>query len=342
MKKLLLLLTVLIISQSAFSQESDDDKTLGLSYISELQSNTHGNVNFLNQLSISARLPLGKRFALEGQTISFVKTRENSIADDEQGFSNIEADNIALTLAVLDLEWNINEFHTLEFGIRNMNNDYFTSDVTSLFINSSCGVFPTIANNYPIANYPVTSIGMHYAFKKEKYEIQASLYNGVASDKFTGEENMFRFCPKSDGVFGLTQFEYRNNGSQYFAGVAIHHGAIESELDLDKKDTKTTLWTYAEQRLSDQISLIAGYSHAFHIHNQCTDFIGLGGNCHLRNWELGLFADIAKFRHLTERAIELTAKYTINDFMYIQPAIHLIHQKDYKCAVGMLRFGVEI
>ncbi len=342
MKKILFLLTVLIISQSAFSQESDDDKTLGLSYISELQTNTHGDINFLNQLSINARLPLGKRFALEGQTISFVKTRDNSIADDEQGFSNIEADNIALTLAVLDLEWNINEFHTLEFGIRNMNDDYFASEVTSLFINSSCGVFPTIANNYPIANYPVTSIGMHYAYKKEKYEIQASLYNGVASDKFTGEENMFRFCPKSDGVFGLTQFEYRNNGSQYFAGVAIHHGAIESELDLDKKDTKTTLWTYAEQRLSDHISLIAGYSHAFHIHNQCTDFIGLGGNCHLRNWKLGLFADIAKFRDISEYAIELTAQYSINDFMYIQPAIHLIHQEGYNCAVGLLRFGVEI
>ncbi len=341
MKKILLLLTALIISQSIFSQGADTTLSLGLGYISELQANQHGDVNFLNQLRLNAKLPIGKRFALEGQTISFVKTRDNSIADDEQGFSNIEADNIAFTLAVLDFEWRINEFNTLEFGVRNMNDDYFASEVTSLFTNSSCGIYPTIANNYPIANYPVTSIGIHYALRKENYELQASLYNGVASDKFSGEENMFRICPKSDGIYALTQGEYRNNGSRYFGGVAVHHGAIDGDCNINNKETKTTLWTYAEQRLTDHVNLILGYSHAFHSHNYCTDFLGLGGNYQTDKWQLGLFADLAKFRDLTERAIELTAQYSINDFLYIQPAVHLIHQEGYNCAVGLMRFGVE-
>lgn len=349
MKRILFLLTAILISANAvFSQETNGERTFGVSYISELQSNTQGNINFLNQLRLNAKLPLGKRFAIEGQTISFAKSRENSIADDEQGFSNIEADNIALTLAVLDLEWKINEFNTLEFGIRNMNDDYFISEVTSLFTNSSCGVYPTIANNYPIANYPETSLGMHYVFKKDNYELQASIYNGVASYKFIGRNNMFRFCPESDGIFALTQGEYRNKGSRYFAGLAIHHGEL-SALDSDilastirESDTKTTLWAYAEQRITDRTNIIAGYSHAFHSSNFCTDFVCLGFSCKSSKWELGLFADLARMRSLTECAIELTAKYTISDKLYLQPAIHLIHQDDYKCAVGLLRFGVEI
>ena len=57
-------------------------------------------------------------------------------------------------LAVLGYMHEWKEAH-LFVGVRNVNEDFFTSDVTSLFTNGSCGIFPTIAASYPIANFPL-------------------------------------------------------------------------------------------------------------------------------------------------------------------------------------------
>lgn len=97
---------------------------------------------------------MSNSFSIEASTISIAKTREERLVDDLQTFSNIEEDNLPLALAVCGANWQINDKHSLFFGIRNMNEDYFTSPVTSFFTNSSCGVYPTISANYDIANTP--------------------------------------------------------------------------------------------------------------------------------------------------------------------------------------------
>lgn len=53
----------------------------------------------------------------------------DGIIDDWQGFSNIDADNNFAMLAVLGYmhEWNSGH---LFVGVRNVNEDFFTSDVT--------------------------------------------------------------------------------------------------------------------------------------------------------------------------------------------------------------------
>ena len=71
-------------------------------------------------------------------------------------------------------------------GIRNMNEDYFTSHFMSLFTNSSCGIFPTISANYRIANYPLASMGIHLERKIRELTVMASVYNGVGYKSFSG------------------------------------------------------------------------------------------------------------------------------------------------------------
>lgn len=140
--------------------------------------------------------------------------------DDLQTFSNIEEDNLPLALAVCGANWQINDKHSLFFGIRNMNEDYFTSPVTSFFTNSSCGVYPTISANYDIANYPVASVGAHYRFESAigsnesngSIVFQTSLYNGKGSYHFTSRDNVFRFYPK-DGITGTVLLSAKTNSS---------------------------------------------------------------------------------------------------------------------------------
>ena len=139
----------------------------GVEYTTELQTNFQG-CNFVNLLRLNAEIPISKSVTIEASTISIAKTRNERLLDDLQTFSNIEEDNLPLAIAVCGANWQINDKHSLFMGIRNMNEDYFTSPVTSFFTNSSCGIYPTISANYPIANYPVASVGMHYCYEDRK------------------------------------------------------------------------------------------------------------------------------------------------------------------------------
>lgn len=294
----------------------------GVELTSEQQLTHKGEYNFANLLRLQASIPLCQTLTLDASSISTYMTSDYCIGEDMQIFSNIDAERIPFALSVFGINWQPNDNHSLFLGIRNMNEDYFCSDVTSLFSNSSCGIYPTISANCPIANYPYASVGAHYTYNKELGNssaliLQGSLYNGIAYHRFYGRENVFRFCPKSDGIFGIAQAEYQRLGSSYFLG-ASHHS-----------DYGTTLWTYAEQRIAHNLSLIAGYSHAFDSDAFCTDFAGIGASYTWKKCRFGIFTDYARFafdEDLTykEFATELTCKIQISQHFHLQPSAHII------------------
>lgn len=327
---------------NAMAQNEDKrELELGLDFTSELQATDKGDYNYVNLLRLNASLPVGRSLSIDAASISTCMTAAESIGGDQQTFSNLDAGNVPFALSVLGVNWQINDRHTLFVGVRNMNEDYFISPVTSFFTNSSCGIYPTIGANYPIANYPVASVGVHYKYENEdedegrRFVVQASLYNGTGYNHFTGRENVFRVCPKSDGVFGLAQVEYTNNGSCYFLGSSAYHN----------QTTSVTPWAYAEQQLCNDLSLIAGYSHAFATDAECKDFVGLGVHYQKAKHELGIFTDYANFSEANEFATELTYKYNATTHLYIQPVLNIISTSFKESetavrAVGSLRVGL--
>lgn len=117
----------------------------------------------------------------------------------------------------------------------------------ALFTNSSCGIFPTISGNFDIGVFPNAALGLHYAYEREDLHLQASLYNGVGHHHFTGSDNVFRFRPKTDGIFAMGQAEYRYRGSHYFVGASVH----------TRPSVQPTVWAYAEQALLPHLTLLA-------------------------------------------------------------------------------------
>lgn len=107
-------------------------------------------------------------------------------------------------------------------GVRNVNEDFFTSPVTALFANSSCGIVPTIAASYPIANYPFSGLTFYFDVTRGRFTFRNSLCNGVGRNGWRHDDNPFLLRPKSDGVFNMSQLEYAHRGAHYFAGAAIH------------------------------------------------------------------------------------------------------------------------
>ena len=165
----------------------------------ELHWNMKQKVNWTNQLRLNLSIPLWNGAgSIEASTLHMLRTNE-TIIDDWQGFSNIEEENTAAAIAVLGYMHQWERAH-LFFGVRNVNEDFFTSDVTSLFFNGSCGIFPTIAASYPIANYPLSGLTVYFDVSKGGFMFRNSLYNGVGYNGWSKHDNPFLVRPKKDGI----------------------------------------------------------------------------------------------------------------------------------------------
>lgn len=309
---------------------------LGLKYIGELQTDFKGGYNFLNYLRLSGTLNITPEWRVHLTTLSTAKTND-CILGDMLVFSNIEVlEDIPLTLAVAGVEWErttSSGTHSVFAGIRNVNEDYFSSELTAFYINSSCGIFPTIAANYPIANYPFASVGLHYAYDSKHWGAKASVYNGVGYYRFTGRENLFRVCPGSDGLFFLAQGEYKGSTGNYFLGGSMHKAS-------------PVLWTYAEQTVYESekcdVGLIGAYSHCFDRDAFCRNFVGLGAKVGVKNIEMGLFTQYADFFDMHEFQTELNCSIPVSKNVYVMPALHYVNGSTEKSLIGMMRLGVEL
>lgn len=317
-----------------------------ISYTTELQSDFKKGSNWVNLLRLDFSAPLSPSATLEAATLSTAKTRTESLAHDWQTFSNIEEDNHPLAVAVLGIRQPMGN-SSLFIGIRNLNEDYFTSPATNLFTNSSCGIFPTLSADYPIANYPVSSMGVHYELQQAQWDLQASLYNGKGSYRFTGKENVFRFCPQHDGILCLTSFNYRHHDSNYHMGFALHSGMYRNYAEGDteqaskkeKKEIRKIIWGYAEQTITPRLQVLLQVSAQWHASQGCKHYSGAGLVWQCGKTEGGLFTDYARFSHSHECASEFTWKIPCLGKGFIQPTLHLIHQPEAHYQIGLLRFG---
>lgn len=207
---------------------------------SELHWNMKKKVNWTNQLRLNLSIPLWNGAgSIEASTLHMLRTNE-TIIDDWQGFSNIEEENTAAAIAVLGYMHQWERAH-LFFGVRNVNEDFFTSDVTSLFFNGSCGIFPTIAASYPIANYPLSGLTMYFDVSKGGFTFRNSLYNGVGYNGWSKHDNPFLVRPKKDGIFNMSQLEFSYSGGNYFAGAAVHtrHYGVDPDGNQCEPDQST-------------------------------------------------------------------------------------------------------
>lgn len=330
------MLLLLLCSACATAQAQQHVPCVAFSgeYNGEVETDFDHHFNFINLLHLNADATLSSRLSFHLSTLSVARTNDNAVINDLQVFSNLDAENIPFALSVAALEWQIDSKNTLTAGIHHINDYCFASDVTGLFTNSSCGIYPTLSANYPIANYPVASVGVSFRHEEEHFALQTALFNGVGNRMFSGRDNVFRFCPKDDGIFALAQGEYHDGDNCYFLGGALHYGDPQK---VDNNDTRGAVWAYGEHYLTDCLALIAGYSHAFGKDNVCRDFAGVGAQYSLNDVTLGAFTDYADFAGVREWATELTCQVPLGNHLTLQPALHFIRTDTEWNTAGTLR-----
>lgn len=172
----------------------------------------NGETNLINLIETFVQAPLWNGSHLTGIILANQNTRIGqgkswNVANDLQSFSNIQTDNqIPLSLMEFDVTQRISDNLHLSLGVRNINVDYFTYPLTSVFTGSSHGIFPTIADNWSVANYPLSALGLHIEWNiTDNITLKNSLYNGQASDDL---DRVFRFSPKQDGILNAFELGY--------------------------------------------------------------------------------------------------------------------------------------
>lgn len=353
--------TMMLISVTTI-QAQENKISLGLDYTTELQSNFGKKVNWVNLLSFDAEYRPWRNGELSLNTISVWKSRKERIVNDLQTFSNIEEDNMAINILFLGYTHRFKNMN-LFTGVRNVNMDYFTEDYTSLFTNSSCGIYPTLSVNLPIANYPIAAMCLHGWFEfSQNLTLKNSLYNGSARKLISNEGggSVFSINPKKDGILNMTELSYSSktntNYGFYSIGSVLHSGDSVYEVITEKKrKTKLNyaLWGSVEKSLySDKtrsIGILLHGSFAPSNYNDCKHYYGFGvifkdssiDTTRDKN-TFGVFYNRATFQENIENTIEATWKHTLNKHCILQTAVHCITTGSKTDVLGLLRLYIVI
>lgn len=341
MKRAFIAILGCIGSCVSFAQSIDGE------YVSEWQWGMNGKTNFVNQLRLNLSVPIKKiNGTIEASTLHVAKTSENVIGD-WQDFSNLDADNMVAAIAVLGYMQTFKAGHVF-LGVRNVNEDFFISPVTSFFVNSSCGIFPTIAASYPIANYPNSGLTVYFDVSKGNWTFRNSIYNGMGYNGWKGHDNPFIVRPRRDGIFNISQLDYSSNNGHYFAGVAVHTrqfpidddgNMVPPEEDIHK--TTCAWWVYGEQEVwkgaDKNISCMVQYSENTSHKNSCYRYGEIGGAYSDAKNECGISGQYARFQQGTEYSLEVTWKRQLTNSIAVQPTFQYIKNNDGKFTVACAR-----
>ena len=340
---LMVVLAALCCGATTMAQE------LALSYDTELQSRFRSKANWVNMLNLDASLNVTDFMSVRLGTISTCSTNDGSLLPNILTYSNIEEENIPLAISRLGL--NYQSCHWKVFaGIGNVNDAFFITPVTSIFTNSSCGIFPTISYNFDIANFPNASIGIELEYINENITVNSALYNGKGYHGFKGDNCVFSIRPRSDGIFNINSVNYKWHDSNYNIGGGIHSGSNHGYEDGDPESFPTSLckernkteifyWIYAEQQLTGNVSFIAQYSQCPSTKKGCSNFYGIGLSYCKDQYDIGLYTCYADLSNLFEWASELTFKYRISPHISVQPALHYIKGSLGQGVVGLVRLS---
>lgn len=353
-----------------FVLQAQKKMTTEIQYTTELQSDFGKQVNWVNLLSLRGVVPteslgLWDNGQFEAQSISIYKTSRQRIAADLQIFSNIEEDNLPIGPFILGYTQYIGKA-VLFGGLRNVNEDYFTTSYASLFTNSSCGIYPTLSANFTLANYPMSAICLHMEYNlNNRMQIKNSLYNGKAYLPFKQESSVFTVAPRRDGILDIAQLSYTSSTryyGNYVLGTVVHSGGRFSDDSAPEKTTRAealeqyassqkmrvnyAVWLSAEQAIFQQdnrsVGLFGQLSFAPADRNDCHRYVAAG--CIFKGFIssskqdlIGLVISHAAFEEAKETTMEITWNYPVADYLEIQPAFHFIKTGNDLYNIGMLR-----
>lgn|SRR5574344_268546 len=343
MKKIVTIALCLLLQLTSGAQEI----SCSLNVISEGQYNLNNhkaNWSHLTDLSVDVKLWRGA--AASAEVISTYNTHDDEpIANDLQGYSNINAGSKALRFSVLGISQRISHL-TLFAGLRNTGPDYFASKHTALFSGSSHGIHAPLANNYDVATYPMAEMCLHAEWRPiRQLTIKSTFYNGQAGENIS-EQFLFRNQLKNITTLSYQKSEEADSG-YYCIGMMTGHNILGNQA--------TALFGIAEIPLINTTHpLLCGILEAAYDNSQpdadnlmCRGYYAIGAVVHLDNTDnrhFGIIINKAFYQgineHTSETDLEMNYSQQVGIFC-IQPILHLIKTGASFNTIAMMRFSTS-
>jgi len=350
-------LTFILIIIPLCAQAENKKIQFDIDYTTELQYNFENKCNWVNLLSLELDINVRKNGSLNLQTISTFKTSKERIINDLQVFSNIEAANMWVNLFLAGYTHTFDSI-TLFGGIRNVNRDYFTSEYTTIFTNSSCGFYPTASANFPLPNYPFSAMCLHSEFHfPNKIKLKNSIYNGTGR-QILQSSLFFSINPSRDGVLDVFELSYAPKSKYYrfysvggILGIGNGSHIRDSFSGQKYKNVNYALWGNVEKcvfrKNKREVGILLQGSFAPENQNNCINYIGAGAiltgfvSPKKRDY-LCFFINRAAYHGIAEIATEFTWQYAITSSITIQPTFDYILTGKEQHVVALLRMYIEI
>ena len=267
------------------------------------------------------------------------------VADDRQGFSNIDAENRALRLFHAGLSQRFFDGALTAFiGLKAADEDYFNTDLAGLFTGSSYGCVPTCTENQNIAVYPETALALHLEFNKGGWTVRETLFGGAPSDRL---DEQFCFRPGRDGLFNIGSLMYAWGGEEFAPASYTLGYALTTKGEGGRSEFG--VWGGVEQPLCrlwhSRLSFLAQGAGHFTDDAPCKGFWAAGlvvENITRSGGRVGVAVNRAYYIDGHETDVELTFDCPLGGGFSVQPAAHFIRTDGASAVVGQLRLCYEI
>ena len=362
-----------------FSQTSDGDQSsawqLNATYKGDIVSNFSGGIKtgstylgladlFLHFDAEEAGLWKGGEFLVRGSNSHGGEPSANLVGDF-QVVSNIEAGNHSFLYELWYKQTISNVSVTI--GLQDLNDEFVSSDVASLFINSSFGVHSVISDNISAPIFPLTSPGITFCWKtSEKINLKTAIYKGCPINFDTNPYNIKWDLNHLEGLLWVTESQFSWTGIQeknnvFKAGVFFHQHCPEGD-DVNSEARYRLTSDYGFYLIGDH-QVFSNEKRGLSIFYQLgvsprnDNFGYLGAGCAYT----GLFskkgADVIGLAFAygliipqqgrNETTFELTYKAHITNQIYLQPEMQYVMHPGGTDAelknvmVGLVRLGLE-
>ena len=343
MKRIIMFIVVVIILQKGISQNI----TWEVNATSEVQYNiSNGNSNWSSLINMSVDADLWKGAQAKTEAlVTYNMNEKDPIADDLQGYSNINAESRPFRLSILGITQQLGKV-SLFAGIRNTGPDYFTSEHISLFTGSSHGIHAPLANNYEVATYPTAQLCLHTEWKITKnVTLKSSLYNGNPGQTIREQLKInnkirnistlsYKMSEEDNGYFCIGEMTGQN--------ILNHHAmAIFGIVEYPIITTDHPVLCGILEGAYDN-------SHVLDETMICRSYYATGAVLHLDkkdNRHLGVVVNHALYINNVKKTHETDMEITYSQSLErccIQPVLHIIKTgRNYNC-IAMLRLMIGI
>jgi len=366
---------LLLNAVNGFSETADSIKScawqLNATYKGDLVTNFNGGIAtgstylgladlFLHFDAEKAGLWKGGEFLVHGAN-SHGGEPSASLIGDFQVASNIEAG----THTFLYELWFKQRFSniTATIGLQDLNAEFASSEVGSLFLNSSFGVHSVISDNILAPIFPLTSPGITLCWNtSEKLTLKTAIYRSCPVDFDTNPYNIKWDLNHLQGLLWVTEGQFAWMGTQEQSnvlkgGVFLHQHCPGTDVVNSETGDKLThdygFYVVGDHQIDSKFSIF----YQLGVSPRNDNFGYLGAGCAYTglfskkgNDILGLaVADgmLTKERGKDETTFELSYKVQLTPQIYLQPDLqYVVHPGGTdvqlkNATVGLVRLGLE-